>query len=265
MLRDARTNMEHPSCQPLVQDRGVSPTDLRARLRANPVFSEDSEDCEALTTLLQESRLESYAAGELVLEEGEPAAQVYALLDGAVRVYHVSDSGEEVVLKLFLAPAIFGEAESFAGIPFIENVRATEASRALVIPLATLVAYLERRPRAAILLLADVAQRLAIAAYDEKSLAFHPITMRLANHLLDLAGLCPPGEAPLVAASQEQLATSIAATRRSVAKDIVTWQQEGILEREAGGYRVRDLAALRRYADRARLALTHRIRPRKVD
>ncbi|MEO6951207.1 MAG: Crp/Fnr family transcriptional regulator [Polyangia bacterium] len=234
--------------------------ELLTRLRANPIFADATAD--SVRVLLAESRVHSYAADELVLEEGQDAEQVWLLLDGAVRVYHASDTGEEVLIKLFRAPAVFGEAESFAGIPFVENVRATEASTALVVPLDTLVAYLEQKPRAAIRLLADVAQRLAISAYDEKSLAFHPITMRLANHLLDLADLAPPGTVPLIRASQEQLATAIGATRRSVAKDMGAWQNEGILVRDSDGYRVLDLPALRRHADGARLALTHRVSAR---
>ena len=241
----------------------MTEAELVTRRRENPIFA-DAKSAGAVRALVVASRAQSYAANDLVLEEGQDARHVWLLLEGAVRVYHASESGEEVVIKLFRAPAVFGEAESFAGIPFVENVRATEASTALVVPLDTLVSYLEQTPRAAILLLADVAQRLAIAAYDEKSLAFHPITMRLANHLLDLSDLAPAGTVPLIRASQEHLATSIGATRRSVAKDIGAWQDEGILVRETNGYRIVDLPGLRRYADGARLALTHRVSTRKL-
>jgi len=230
-------------------------------LASNPIFSVGTKAARA--RLLEEAELRTYAAGAMVLSEGEAATQLWVLLSGAVRVYHATPEGEEVVIKLFRPPAIFGEAESLSGVPFLENVRATEPSTALVLPIVAVVRFLDETPRAGVLMLADVARRLAIAAYDEKSLAFHPVTVRLANHLLDhLAGSAlPDATAPLLAINQDEMATAIGATRRSVAKDVIAWQKEGILSKEGGGYRVRDIAGLRRYADAQRLALSHRIEP----
>jgi CRP/FNR family cyclic AMP-dependent transcriptional regulator len=224
-------------------------------LRDNAIFAAGGA---ALAALLLHAEEHQYEMDELVLRDGEQSGRIFVLLEGTVRVFHASPSGDEVTVKIFAAPAVFGEAESFARIPFVENVAALKPARVLVVSLATFVAYLVARPEAAIAMLADVSQRLAIAAYDEKSIAFHTITMRLANHLLDLAELDPRGR---IRASQEQMAAAIGATRRSVAKDVAAWLRDGVLSRDRAGYRIADLARLRTFADETRLALTHRMSP----
>jgi len=238
---------------------------MREQLLANPIFAAASPD--AFARLLEHAELRSYERGATVLADGDPAAELFALVEGAVRVFHAAPNGDEVVLKLFRPPAIFGESESLCGVPFIENVCALEPSRAVVFPIAAIVRFLEESPRASVLMLVDVTRRLVVSAYNEKSLAFHPVTVRLANHLLDHIewASTAPDATPFISLNQDQMATAIGATRRSVAKDMIGWQDEGILAKEGAGYRVRDLAALSRYADPQRLALTHRIAESRAD
>ena len=228
-------------------------------LAQNPVFAAASP--EARLRLIQGSRQRTFAAGEPIIVEGQEATSIYALEEGAVRVFHLSPKGEEVVVKLFRAPAIFGEAEALGGMPHQEHVSAVSAGRALIMPLDAIVRLLRDEPECALRLLVDVSARLAIAAYNEKSLAFHPLTIRLANYLLDYAAWTnPPGAPePTIALNQDEMAAAVGGTRRSVAKDVIAWQEEGILERRGHHYAVRDLEALRRYSDTGRLELTYNL------
>lgn len=228
-------------------------------LALNPVFAAAS--VEARQRLIRGSRQRSVGAGEPIIVEGQPAESVYALEEGAVRVFHLSPKGEEVVVKLFRAPAIFGEAEALGGMPHQEHVSALVDSRVLMMPLGAIVRLLRDEPECALRLLVDVSARLAIAAYNEKSLAFHPLTIRLANYLLDFAAWTnPPGAPELrIALTQDEMALAVGGTRRSVAKDMIAWQEEGVLERRGKHYVLRDAEALRRYSDGGRLELTYEL------
>jgi hypothetical protein len=53
------------------------------------------------------------------------------------------------------------------------------------------------------------------------------------------------------------MAAAIGGTRRSVAKDIVAWQKEGVIERRRQCYVIRDVETLRRYSDATRLELAY--------
>jgi CRP-like cAMP-binding protein len=230
--------------------------DNQGCLAQNPVFA--PAEAAARDCLVRRSSLRRYEADQLVLAEGEPSEQIFALVQGSVRVFHVSPCGDEVALKIFAAPAIFGEAEALSGIPYLEYVRTIDDVQLLVMPTEALLDFLRGEPECTVRMLMDVSARLAIAAYNEKSLAFNPATIRLANYLLDYASWTGSGAAELrVALNQDEMAAAIGVSRRSVAKDIIAWQKDGLLERQGADYLIRDPEALRRYADPERLGLVY--------
>ena len=233
-----------------------------AHLRKNPVFQRLPEA--ALEQLLGESLLKQYDRGERLLSDGDVAEHLFALEHGRVRVFHTSPEGDEVVIKVFHAPAIFGEAEALAGIPFVENVDALEPSSALLMPIEAVLRLLAAYPACAVALLIDVATRLAIASQNQKSLAFDPATVRLANYLVDYASwFNPPGAPELtIDLTQDDMAAAIGVTRRAVASDVTAWQKDGILERRKGRYLLRDPAALRRYATPHQLGIHYSLERR---
>ena len=232
------------------------------KLRENPVYAQ--AEGRALEALLAASSLVRYRKGHGILREGEPADRVYSLVSGRVRIYHLSPSGgEEVVVTLMGAPAIFGEAEAFSGIAHLEYVDAAEPCAILVSPVEAMLRFLRQAPSACFAFMVDLATRLTVASYNERSFTFHPSTLRLANYLLDYAQWTNEGrtDAPWrIDLSQRQMAAAIGVTRRSVAKDIAQWRDEGILRVERDHYLVDDLAGLRRYADAERLSILHQIK-----
>ncbi|MBW2731527.1 MAG: Crp/Fnr family transcriptional regulator [Deltaproteobacteria bacterium] len=230
---------------------------LLSLLTSHPIFAPAAP--EQLKELVAASSVVRVSAGEVILREGEPADRVFVLAEGAVRVYHVSPEGEEVLLKLFGAPAVFGEAEALGSQITLEFVQAIEPCEVLVVPVATLLHLLRAEPSCALHLLVDVAARFSISIYNQRSLAFNPATIRLANLLVDYAQwLQQRGCAELhVPLTQDQMAASIGVTRRSIAKDISDWQKQGIIRREGHAYVIDDLPALSRYSDAERLELSY--------
>ncbi len=85
-----------------------------------------------------------------------------------------------------------------------------------------LLSALRQDAAAAVALLVDVATRLALASQNEKSLAFDPVTVRLANYLIDIAGFTNASDAKELELriTQDDMAAAVGATRRSIAKDI---------------------------------------------
>ncbi len=213
-------------------------------------------DAAALDALSAVSRRRHLERDELLIEDGDEATHAYLLVDGALRVFHASPDGDEVILMLLRATAMFGEAEALSGGRHIECVAAREPSTVIELPAAAFERFLASNPRTMLRLLSDAAQRRAIVAYQAKSLAFLPVTIRLANYLVDAIDASGDRdvEAPLLDLTQDEMAAAISATRRSVAKDVIGWQEGGVLRREGACYRVADLAALRRYADPNRLS-----------
>jgi CRP-like cAMP-binding protein len=197
----------------------------------------------------------------ILFKDGEPAQHVFFLLTGAVRVYYTRPDGSELTGTMIAAPSFFGEAEAITGIPFIETVSAIGSVEILVVPIAEFTRLLQTYPRFGYEVVRDLAARFAAAIYHQKSLAFDPVTIRLANFLLDhLEWSADRFDAAHVTLTQEEMALAIGASRRSITKDLSMWKEHGILQKGPRGYRVLKLEALAGYADPRRVSVHHQAR-----
>jgi CRP-like cAMP-binding protein len=234
-----------------------------ASLRDHPIFGRATPA--ALERLVAASCARRFERGEPILSQGDAGRSVFSLERGAVRVFHSIPTGKQLTLRLFRAPAIFGEAEAWSGIPYIENVEAVETSDVLVMPIEAVEALLRTESECAIQTIRDLARRFALTIYNEKSLAFSPATMRLASFLVDYVTFNQAeGEArPFIDLTQDDMAAAIGVTRRAVAHDMGMWVKEGIVVRKGRSYRLLDLERLKRYCDSSRLTLTYTLAARR--
>ena len=241
------------------------PSDAAAIARAladNPVLAQAG--ARTLDVLAAHSEARAWQRGERLLEEGAASDACFALVRGTVGVFYSSNDGVDVLVKIFGAPAIFGEMELLWGLPRLEYVEAFTPVVAVRMRGAELHEALRTEGALAYAMLRDVARRLCIAAYHERALAFQPVPMRLAGVLLSFAAAhgtrCDDGVVIDVPLTYEMLARCLGATTRSVDRAFATWMGEGWLARDGGRVRITDLSALEAHADPERLELFHRLR-----
>jgi CRP-like cAMP-binding protein len=238
---------------------GTDP-DLLSQLRQNAVFA--SAAAEDLARFGQLAEVVEVGAGDRILDEGDASGHVFVLLSGVVGVFYSSPDGVDVLVKIFGPPAVFGEMELFFGQPRQEYVECFEPARVARIPAAPFLAWLKRDPKASFALLQDVAARLAIAAYNERALAFLDANTRLAGLFLSfLEAWGEEGEGGVtlrLKLTYEMLARCLGVTVRSIDRAMTAWSKEGWLTRRRGTYTFHDVKKLEEKADPERLALfTH--------
>lgn len=202
-----------------------------------------------------------HRSGEIILEEGAAPEHLFVLLFGSVKVFYRSPHGVELVAKVFSAPAVFGEMEVMAGIPHLESVACLERVELWRIPAPAFLTTLQSSSELSAGLARDLAERLCIAAQHERSLAFDPVPTRLANMLctyLDLFALPTPSGAKIrIPLSQEELAQSIGAAPKSVARALRGWLDQGIVTKEGRFFVVCDPAALQEQCTAGSLSIAH--------
>lgn len=231
-----------------------------SRELAHPVF--DGVEPEVVAEIAARSIERTFEPLAYVLMEDQPDVSFFVLLKGSVKVLYRSPEGLEVVVKLFRAPAVFGEMECLTEVPYLETVQALERSVVLELPRVDLVAMLRRSHALTFNVLGDLAARLCIAAQNERSLAFHPVETRLANLLLtyvDFYGLpVPDGTRIRIPLSQDDLANALGVARRSVTRALKEWQDRALIGKEGGCFVVRDRSKLEAVTDPTLLRIGHR-------
>ena len=102
----------------------------------------------------------SYAAGEVIFEQGGTADCVFVLRAGRVRVSATAGDGEEVVLAERGPGELLGELSGIDGQPRSASVTAVDEVSGLVVPLRAFRGFLMDNPRAALSLLELISRRL---------------------------------------------------------------------------------------------------------
>jgi CRP/FNR family cyclic AMP-dependent transcriptional regulator len=132
--------------------------DRTALLRTIPMFEElAAEDIEALAGSLVERR---FAAGELIVNMGEPGTEMYVVAEGHVNIHLPGEGSRRVSLKDISRGEYFGELALFDDKPRSASALATTDTVLLELGRDTLSKYLQKRPHAAMAILRTMAERL---------------------------------------------------------------------------------------------------------
>jgi CRP-like cAMP-binding protein len=224
---------------------------VRAFLEASEIFGGlGPSDLEQLASI---SRSKKVPKANPVFWKGEPAAQLYAVLSGHLKVVAPSPDGREMVLRLLDPGVFFGEIALLDGGTRSASVVASEASELLVIDRRDFLDLLRRRPPIAIELLAVLARRLRATTEQVEETTFLTLPPRLARKLLELAERYgrPAGSGVKIerGLSQEELGTLVGTSRVSINQQLKAWESQGFVSVARGSITLLDAEALQSVAE----------------
>ncbi|MBI3179781.1 MAG: Crp/Fnr family transcriptional regulator [Deltaproteobacteria bacterium] len=203
----------------------------------------------ALSQLLTRSQLHQVRAGALLIREGDAADKALLIHSGSARQVATAGAGEGLTTIILRAPAAVGAVECMLGRPYAGSVEAVEKTTILEIPAPAFRDALAGSPAFSACMLKDVAALLCVSVQRQSALAFCPVQDRLAHALVSLVeayGLPVAGGIRIrVAFSRDQLASILGVNRRSVARALKWWFNDGALCRAGRNLVVRDLGRLR--------------------
>ncbi|HYP77505.1 MAG TPA: Crp/Fnr family transcriptional regulator [Polyangiaceae bacterium] len=225
----------------------------RTLLRAIPLFESLSEEDLAKVGALAQIR--SFPARAVVVTQGEPAAALFAIVTGRLKVSTSDREGRDTVLGIMGAGEVFGEVALIDGGARSATCIAVEPCTLLVLDRDLFMELLATSPGIAVKLLHVLAQRLRRLSQRSEDAAFLDVPSRLARSLLELAArfgerALPPhsGIRITLKLSQQELGDLVGATRESVNKHLSDWTRQGLLTVQSGHMLISDIQGVRRLA-----------------
>ena len=170
-----------------------------------------------------------YPARAIIVRAGEPSCGLYALLSGSAKLVMDDPKGRQITLALLRAGDLFGEIDPFEPQAHIATVVATKPCEVVRMPIGELVACMTAHPRAALLVIAELARRLRITYGKVASLAFDDVHSRVARALLDCAK--PDGIVWKVDVGSEDVARIVGASREMVSRVLKNLREAGLIGR----------------------------------
>lgn len=162
--------------------------------------------------------LTTYAAGEVVFSQGDPADAVFYIQSGKVKITVISEQGKEAVVALLNPTEFFGEGALAGQSKRISTAVAMSDSTISRIEKSTILRLIQDEPAFSELFIAHLLGRAVRSEADLIDQLFNSSEKRLARLLLLLANFGKDAEPePILAKiSQETLAQMIGTTRGRV-------------------------------------------------
>jgi CRP-like cAMP-binding protein len=142
---------------------------------------------ESMLQLLQGSVPRLHAKNHMIFEQGEDASSFYIVLDGWVKVFRPSLSGDEAVFGVFTAGETFGEAAMFIGGHYPAAAQAVEDSRLVAVHAKVFREQLNKFPDLAFQMLGAMSRHLHSLVNQVEQLQTRSSAQRLAQFLVSLA------------------------------------------------------------------------------
>jgi CRP-like cAMP-binding protein len=191
-----------------------------------------------------------FAAGRILLREGDRGTHVELLSRGFVKITNVVD-GVEVLMGIRMPGDFVGELAGLTGKPRIATATACGQVTSSVITRRDFHNFMRQHPDAAMTMAAVMGERLRWANERRTDFAAFPAGTRLARLLVEIALTCGQrmdGELTIaVPLSQPELATMVGVSDATVQKVLRDLRENGTIRT---GYRhitVVDLPALRAF------------------
>src|SRR3989338_11500085 len=191
-------------------------------LKKIPLFGNLSDTELAIIVPLLTEKV--YSAGEVLIVQDDLTDNAYIICSGVVRVYRLSEEGEEINIAIIGAGEIVGELSLLDDKPRSAYVETIQETKALVFSKHEFLSLLTEHPLIAVNLLKALATRIRENSSRLESLISKSLTERSLLTIQTLAPYFPNGDVTL---SQEELAQIVGATRARVTETLNQLQSEG--------------------------------------
>lgn len=197
--------------------------------------------------LLAHARVHAHEAGQLIFCEGDRADALYVVIEGWVKLYRLTPSGEEAIVGAFTRGESFAEPVFFLGGGYPASAEAASRARLLRIDAARFGAAIERRPELASAILASIVFHTERLSAEIASLKLLSTPRRLADFLIRSSPEGAARAAIVLPHEKALLAGRLGMTPESLSRALAALRGVGVsVERDR--IVVPDLAALRGFA-----------------
>ncbi|WP_300013699.1 Crp/Fnr family transcriptional regulator [Pseudonocardia sp.] len=212
----------------------------------------DRLDAADRAALAERGRHRRWPTGSSLFLDGDRSSTVLVIVSGRVKVFSLTENGDEILLAVRGPGALLGEMSAVDGSSRSASVAALEPVVALVVGVPDFVEFLRTHPGAAMVLLRLVISRVRDSDRKRVEFGAFDIAARVAGRLVELADRfgepVPDGVRIAVPLSQDELAGWVGASREAVAKALRVLRDRGLVTTGRRTMTVLDLDGLRRRA-----------------
>lgn len=207
-----------------------------------PIFNHLPQ--ENLASIADMAMSRSYQRGEFIHRAGEHSSQLCIVHKGRVKVYRLSESGKEQLVRILIPGDFTGELAIFSDTKHETYAQALEKVDICTIHGSDLQGLLLKHPAISLHVLAELARRLGKSEQQSISIATDPVETRIGLYLADLVEQFGSTEVKLPM-TRKDLASFLGTTPESISRRLAEFEGSGWIQQSGQrGIRILDLDAL---------------------
>lgn len=195
-----------------------------------PIFNHlEDEHMAEITKAIQS---DSYKKGEVIYRAGDQSDSLYIVKSGRVRIYRLSESGREQLVR-FLSPGDFtGELALFNMSVHESYAEAVENTEVCLITRTDLQEFLMKYPSISLKILAEFSRRLEKSEKQTIRVSTEKVETRLARFIAE----CIDGEKSsmefVLPMSKRDLASFLGTTPETISRKLTDFEEAGYIRQK---------------------------------
>ncbi|CAH0345790.1 Crp/Fnr family transcriptional regulator [Bacillus sp. CECT 9360] len=196
-----------------------------------PIFNHLQND--EMLQIAEKSRHTSYQKGETVFEDGDSSDHLYIVHQGQVKIYRLSESGKEQLIRILEPGDFMGELSLFTDETLTSYAEAMKKTEICVIHKSDLRGIILAKPVIALKILETFSKRLNEAEKTIERFSSQDAEKRIASYLIDLSNsltVTPSFDEPFevnLPMSKKDLASYIGMTQETLSRRLSSFQELG--------------------------------------
>lgn len=216
-------------------------------LKKIPLFSGLSEA--ELDLLADATSRRAFARGMIIFHKDSPGQTLYIIESGKVRIFILSESGQEISINVYGPGEVFGEMALLDSLPRSAGAVVLEDAVTLTLHRDDFLRLIREHPEMAMSIMKVLSRRVRYVTMYAESLAFLDVFGRVAAKLVELAdryGVEGEGVEIALRLTQGELASWIGASRESVNKVLGAFRDQGLIDLEGQRITILDRRELKK-------------------
>ncbi|WP_216629080.1 Crp/Fnr family transcriptional regulator [Cytobacillus massiliigabonensis] len=195
-------------------------------ISAVPIFNHLKQD--EMKEIVKTTHMKKFSRGEIIYEAGENSDYMYILHRGRVKIYYLSETGKEQLIRIMEPGDFMGELSLFSKSTFDHYAGTMENTEICIMRQQDLQAFLLKWPSISLKLLDEFSKRLLNVEKLVSDLTSKDVEKRTASYLVNQA----EKEGSLsftLPLSKKELASYLGTTPESISRKLAEFQEQGFL------------------------------------
>lgn len=198
-----------------------------------PIFNHLQFD--EMLEIVNTSKTKKYKKGEMVFRAGEPSEHLYIVHKGQVKIYRLSESGKEQLIRIMEPGDFMGELALFTDESLTSYAEAMKDTEICAIHKTEMKEMLLTNPSISLKIIEEFSRRLNESEKNIESLSSKDSEKRLASYLLELStgdeiGGSDHGPIQItLPMSKKDLASYMGMTRETLSRRLSSLQDQGLI------------------------------------